>query len=98
MISDDPRPSELEAETVAPENGSDGKQSGEGHDIDPTEQGPPTTAPVTEEQTKPAVDPTVAKHVNDVMTSEVNHTHPIPSHWRQSKLVLTHSSWASQPC
>ncbi|OAQ68596.1 Rho GTPase activator (Rgd1) [Pochonia chlamydosporia 170] len=71
MISDDPRPSELEAETVAPENGSDGKQSGEGHDIDPTEQGPPTTAPVTEEQTKPAVDPTVAKHVNDVMTSEL---------------------------
>ncbi|KID72507.1 RhoGAP domain containing protein, partial [Metarhizium brunneum ARSEF 3297] len=76
---DEPRSSQQDAEATGPENSSDGKQSAEaqGHDIEASEQGPgPSTAPPatvsgTEEQARPAVDPTVTKHVNDVMASEL---------------------------
>lgn len=82
---DEPRSSQQDAEATGPENSSDGKQSAEaqGHDIEASEQGPgPSTAPPAtvsgaEEQAKPAVDPTVTKHVNDVMASEVTTVHPM---------------------
>ncbi|KHN98754.1 RhoGAP domain containing protein [Metarhizium album ARSEF 1941] len=56
------------------ENSSNGKQSAEARDVGASQQGPaaPTAAASgTEAQAKPAVDPAVAKHVNDVMTSEL---------------------------
>lgn len=88
LVDDDLQPAELDGETNAAENGSDGKQSGEGRDSGPSEQGPPTTAPasVPDEQSKPTVDPIVAKHVSDVMSSEVRFPDP---HWPQWWLSLS---------
>ncbi|EFY93152.1 beta-chimaerin [Metarhizium acridum CQMa 102] len=79
LLTDELKSSQPDAEATGLENSSDGKQSGEGRgrDIDASQQGPgPSTAPPatvsgTQEQAKPTVDPTVAKHVNDVMTSEL---------------------------
>ncbi|KAK2608664.1 Rho GTPase-activating protein [Conoideocrella luteorostrata] len=71
LTADDPKPSQLESEAAGAEVGSDGKRSGEAQDNRPSEQGPSATAPVMDEQAKPAVDPTVAKHVSEVMASEL---------------------------
>lgn len=58
--------------------GLDGKHSGEGHNRGLSEPGLSTimAPPPTNEAVKPAVDPTIAKHVSDVLFSEVEAHHP----------------------
>ncbi|TWU76993.1 hypothetical protein ED733_007476 [Metarhizium rileyi] len=77
LLADEPKSSQPDAETARPENSSEDKQSGEDRDSRSLDKGPlrshppPITVPATEEPAKPAVDPVVTKHVNDVMTSEL---------------------------
>ncbi|KAG5917657.1 hypothetical protein E4U42_007164, partial [Claviceps africana] len=70
----------LHLETVASgaDISSDGKQSGEGLDRTLSEQGQSSaTAPSTNEPARSTVDPTIAKHVSDVLSSEVETTVPV---------------------
>ena len=95
--ADEAKPLELDA--------PDGRQSSEGRQDAQDQQGPPgpptPTAPVetTSEPPKPTVDPVVAKHVSDVMASEVRSAalSAAPSS-RQWDTVLTSRRWEYHPC
>ncbi|GAB0132460.1 hypothetical protein EsDP_00000895 [Epichloe bromicola] len=60
-----------ETDAAGADISSDGKRSGEGHDNGSSEPGPSTAAPLTNEPVKSTVDPITAKHVSDVLSSEV---------------------------
>lgn len=70
---DDTKPSQSETESAGVDNGSDGGKSGEAPEVVTTEN---VTQPRTStiEQPRPAVDPMVAKQVNEVMVSEVGNS------------------------
>ena len=74
-ITDESNLPHLETATSGADMSSDGKQSGEGHNRGFSEQGQSSTsAPPTDEPVKSPVDPTIAKHVGDVLSSEVETT------------------------
>ncbi|KAG5939858.1 hypothetical protein E4U53_007723, partial [Claviceps sorghi] len=72
LNTDESKLPHLETVVSGADISSDGKQSGEGHDRTLSEQGQSsTTGPSTNEPARSTVDPTIAKHVSDVLSSEV---------------------------